>query len=58
VIKRPGHYPHPTFPQGGRLALQSGSVAKIGHRAIFKRSALPWGKVKGGENTVIENSGR
>jgi len=40
--------PYPAFPHGGRSQRQAGSFAKIAHRAIFKRSALPWGKMKGG----------
>jgi len=39
-------------PRGERPTLQPGSFAKIAHRAIFRRSALPWGKAGKGVSRI------
>jgi hypothetical protein len=43
-------------PKGEMPTLQTGSFAKIAHRAIFRRSALPWGKAGKGVNQYSFNS--
>ena len=52
--------PIPAFPQGwGQherwLTRQSGAFAKIAYKAIFIRSALPWGKMKGGKSLIKQS---
>jgi len=47
-------YPLSCFPKGGIPPRQAGSFAKIAHRAIFERSALPVGEEwEGGINKTI-----